>query len=105
MSNKRDDHRDQEAESISTRSMRVPSSKSRIPASGKVVRLLIVETVTAQGSALHPKRPSFPRMFQVFERELCIAIVPTPSANYNNGLVRVRVSQTMTLLRQRLLAA
>jgi len=51
VSNKRDDHRDQEAESISTRSMRVPSSKSRIPASGKVVRLLIVETVTAQGSA------------------------------------------------------
>ncbi|KAM0708620.1 hypothetical protein Q7P35_005272 [Cladosporium inversicolor] len=91
-SNKRDDHSDQEVKSIPTRSMRLSSSKSSFPGSGKVVRLLvIVETVTAQGSALHPKRPSFPRMFQVFERELCIAY------NYNNGLVRVRVPQTMTL--------
>ena len=50
-SNKRDDHSDQEVKSIPTRSMRLPFIQEQTSGFRQVVRLLIVETVTAQGSA------------------------------------------------------
>lgn len=73
---------DQEAKSIPTRSI---TTKSLIPGSGRGLRDQVRKaaqfcgTVTVQGSAFRPKCPSFPSNLQVFEPELCIAIVLAPS--------------------------
>jgi hypothetical protein len=75
---KRGDHRDQEAKSITTGSMCLQEPTNS--GSGRGLRgqarkaAGICGTVTVQGSAFHPKCPSFPRSFQVFAPELCIAI-------------------------------